>query len=177
MVGSYWVCHWKKTFWVGGCDGIGSLAYLLFCAAYWSRQPRVFRRLSRSCFVYPPSQWETMLQCSIIVSHWLGAYMKWSPHQFSRCCDGDCNSNFIQKRLLSCYNYIYKWETRILLTTFSNKLSWMKVCILMQISLKFVPKDPIDKLPLVQVMAWCRAGNRPLPEPKLSKFHDTINHH
>ena len=49
MVGSYWVCHWKKTFWVGGCDGIGGLAYLLFCAAYWSRQPRVFRHLSRSC--------------------------------------------------------------------------------------------------------------------------------
>ena len=49
MVGSYWVCHWKKTFWVGGCDGIGGLAYLLFCAAYWSRQPRVFRHLSRYC--------------------------------------------------------------------------------------------------------------------------------
>ena len=51
MVGSYWVCHWKKTFWVVGCDGIGGLAYLLFCAAYWSRQPRVFRRLSRSCWL------------------------------------------------------------------------------------------------------------------------------
>ena len=50
MVVSYWVCHWKKTFWVGGCDGIGGLAYSLFCAAYWTRQPRVFRRLSRSCF-------------------------------------------------------------------------------------------------------------------------------
>ena len=49
MVGSYWVCHWKKTFWVGGCDGIGGRAYLLCCAAYWSGQPRVFRRLSRSC--------------------------------------------------------------------------------------------------------------------------------
>ena len=49
MVESYWVCHWKKTFWVGGCDGIGGLAYLLFCAAYWFRQQRVFRRLSRSC--------------------------------------------------------------------------------------------------------------------------------
>ena len=48
-MGSYWVCHWKKTFRVVGCDGIGGLAYLLFCGAYWSRQPRVFRRLSRSC--------------------------------------------------------------------------------------------------------------------------------
>ena len=52
MVGSYWVCHWKNTFWVGGCDGIGGLAYLLFCAAYWSRLPRVFWRWSRSCLVF-----------------------------------------------------------------------------------------------------------------------------
>ena len=27
------------------------LAYLLFCAAYWSRQPRVFQRISRSCWL------------------------------------------------------------------------------------------------------------------------------
>ena len=49
MVGSYWVCHWKETFQVRVCDGIGGLEYLLFCAAYWSRQPRVFQRLSHSC--------------------------------------------------------------------------------------------------------------------------------
>ena len=28
-------------------------------------------------FVYAPSQWETTLQCNV-VSHWLGAYTKWS---------------------------------------------------------------------------------------------------
>ena len=32
-----------------------------------------------------------------------------------------------------------------------------------QISLEFVPKSPIDnKAALVQVMAWCRIGNKPL---------------
>ena len=31
------------------------LAYLLFCAAYWSRQPRVFRHLSHSCNLLWPS--------------------------------------------------------------------------------------------------------------------------
>ena len=36
--------------------GLGGLAYLLFCAAYWSRQPRVFRPLSRSCLELG-SQW------------------------------------------------------------------------------------------------------------------------
>ena len=37
--------------------------------------------------------------------------------------------------------------------------------ISVRISLKFVPKDPIDnKSPLVQVMAWRRTGDKPLPE-------------
>ena len=35
--------------------------------------------------------------------------------------------------------------------------------IFIQISLKFVSKSPIDNNPaLVQVMAWCRTGNKPL---------------
>ena len=37
------------------------------------------------------------------------------------------------------------------------------------ISLKFVPRSPIDnKAPLVQVMAWRRRGDKPLPEPMLA---------
>ena len=36
------------------------------------------------------------------------------------------------------------------------------------IALKFVPKGPIDnKSSLVQVMAWRRTGDEPLPEPML----------
>ena len=34
-------------------------------------------------FVYAPSQWETTLQCK--VSHWLGAYTKWSLHAHDTC--------------------------------------------------------------------------------------------
>ena len=42
------------------------------------------------------------------------------------------------------------------------------LCILIKISLKFVPKGPIDnKSALVQVMAWRRTGNKLLPEPML----------
>ena len=41
--------------------------------------------------------------------------------------------------------------------------------ILIQISLKFVPRSPIDNKPaLVQVMAWCQTGHKPLPEPMLT---------
>ena len=37
--------------------------------------------------------------------------------------------------------------------------------ILIKISLKFVPKDPINNIPaLVQIMAWCWPGNKPLSE-------------
>ena len=35
-------------------------------------------------------------------------------------------------------------------------------CILIEISLKFVPHGPIDDIPtLVQIMAWRRSGDKP----------------
>ena len=41
-----------------------------------------------------------------------------------------------------------------------------KFCVLIQISLKFVPKGSINNIPvLVQIMAWCRPGNKPSSEP------------
>ena len=37
-----------------------------------------------------------------------------------------------------------------------------------KISLKFVPKGPINNIPsLVQIMTWCRPGDKPLSEPML----------
>ena len=40
------------------------------------------------------------------------------------------------------------------------------ICILAKMSLKFVPKGPINNIPaLVQVMAWRRSGDKPLSEP------------
>ena len=38
-----------------------------------------------------------------------------------------------------------------------------KLCILIKISLKFVPKGPIDNNPAqVKIMAWRRIGDKPL---------------
>ena len=52
-------------------------------------------------------------------------------------------------------------------------LMYIKCCILIQISPKFVPKGPIDnKASLVQVMAWHRTGAKPLPEPMMMQFTD-----
>ena len=42
------------------------------------------------------------------------------------------------------------------------------VWILIKISLKFVPKGPINNIPaLVQIMAWWRPGDKPLSEPMM----------
>ena len=42
-----------------------------------------------------------------------------------------------------------------------------------QISLKLVSMSPIDsKAALVQVMAWCQTGDKPLPEPMMAQFTD-----
>ena len=47
-----------------------------------------------------------------------------------------------------------------------------------RISLKFDPRSPIDNKPtLVQVMAWCRTGDKPLPELMLTQFTDAFMRH
>ena len=52
-----------------------------------------------------------------------------------------------------------------------------KICILMKISLKYVPKGPIDNNPaLVLIMAW-RIGDKPLSEPMLTRFIDAYMRH
>ena len=48
------------------------------------------------------------------------------------------------------------------------------VLISIKISLKFIPKGPIDNIPTsVQIMAWRRPGDKPLSEPmmKISLTH------
>ena len=47
---------------------------------------------------------------------------------------------------------------------FLNENVWISI----QISLKFVPKGPINNIPaLVQMMAWRRSGDKPLSEPMM----------
>ena len=54
-------------------------------------------------------------------------------------------------------------------TTFSYTFSWMKMNdSQLKISLKFVPKVPINHIPaLVQIMTWGRPGDKPLSEPMM----------
>ena len=47
--------------------------------------------------------------------------------------------------------------------------------ISLRISLKFVPKGPINNIPaLVQIMAWRRTGDKPLSEPMLVRLQTHI---
>ena len=57
---------------------------------------------------------------------------------------------------------------------FMNEKFWISI----QISLNFVPRGPIDNTwALVQVVAWRRTGDKPLPEPMLTQFSDTYIWH
>ena len=52
----------------------------------------------------------------------------------------------------------------IFLCIFLNENEWHSN----KISLKFVPKVPINNIPaLVPIMAWCRPGDKPLSEPMM----------
>ena len=52
----------------------------------------------------------------------------------------------------------------ILKCIFLNEIVW----ILIEISLTFIPKGPINYIPaLVQMMAWRRTGDKPLSEPMM----------
>ena len=47
----------------------------------------------------------------------------------------------------------------------------VKSCITNRNPKKFIPKGSMDNnSALVQVMAWCRTGTKPLPEPRLTQF-------
>ena len=50
---------------------------------------------------------------------------------------------------------------------FLNENVWISI----KISLKFVPKGPINNIPaLVQIMAWRRPGDKPLSEPMMVRL-------
>ena len=59
---------------------------------------------------------------------------------------------------------------------FSNAFSWTKTYeFKIKVSPKFVPKSPINKIPaLIQVMAWCLPGDKPLSEPMMVSLPTNI---
>ena len=76
----------------------------LFGGRYWSLLWEI-DAISMDTFVYAPSQWETTLHCNI-VSHWLGAYTKWSLHFITKV-----HAAFLYTKLHSS-NTIFKAYSR-----------------------------------------------------------------
>ena len=57
---------------------------------------------------------------------------------------------------------------------FLNENVWISI----KISLKFVPKGPINNIPaLVQIMAWRRTGDKPLSEPMMTQLNYAYMRH
>ena len=58
----------------------------------------------------------------------------------------------------------YHFADDIFKRVFFNENVWISI----KISLKFLPKGPINNIPaLVQIMAWHRSGDKPLSEPMM----------
>ena len=67
-----------------------------------------------------------------------------------------------------------KFADDILKCIFLNEKVWISI----KISLKFVPKGPINNIPtLVQIMAWCQICDKPLSEPMMACFTDAYMCH
>ena len=55
-----------------------------------------------------------------------------------------------------------------------NEYVWISI----EISLKYVPTGSINNITaLVQIMAWCRPGDKPLSEPMMVKFTEAYMRH
>ena len=84
--------------------------------------------------------------------------------------ENDCKiSPFLSR--LQCVNSSPPGQNGCHFSYYAFKCIFMKekFCILIPISLKFVPKGAINsKLALVQVVAWRRTGDKPLPELMLT---------
>ena len=78
----------------------------------------------------------------------------------------------------SCGVMLMRWGLNKVADIFKCIFLKENRCIFMQISPKFVYKGPNDyESWLVLVMAWCRTGDKPLPETILTNSPDAIRHH
>ena len=98
------------------------------------------------------------------------AYVIWAHGSLSDAAFniGPFNSSPLDKMAAISANGIFK-------CIFMNE----KFHILIRISLKFLPKGPINtNIPaLVQIMNWCQSGDKPLSEPMLTQFTDAYTWH
>ena len=81
--------------------------------------------------------------------------------------------------LVNGLTHLYLNKMASISQTFSNAFFFMKMSeFRLQISLKFFSGGPFDNaIALVEVMACHRTGDKPLPEPMLTKVNDAYMCH
>ena len=93
----------------------------LFGGRYWSL-PWEIDAISMDTFVYASGLWETTLHCNV-VSHWLGAYTKWSLHiitkvhaafLYTKLIIRTLHSKHIHARHYHNHDKNFKWCYRLL---------------------------------------------------------------
>ena len=93
------------------------------------------------------------------MNRWLPVNNKWWPQGNHGKESHVWAVNTLRPRQNGCH-----FADGIFTCIFFNENAW----ILIKISLKFVPKGPINNIPaLVLITAWCRPGNKPLSEPMM----------
>ena len=100
-----------------------------------------------SANILPPVQWQAIsyTKCWHVV--------KWTLW-----------TNLCELNTLSPRQNGRRFEDDVFKCIFLNENVWISL----KISLKFVPKDPINNIPaLVQILAWRRSGDKPLSEPMM----------
>ena len=76
----------------------------------------------------------------------------------------ECNYSFTEVNSLRQKRNRRHFADDIFKCIFMNENVWIPI----KISLKFLPKGPINNIPaLVQIMAWRRPGDKPLSEPMM----------
>ena len=88
--------------------------------------------------------------------------------QYSQWPSHGTRVNILRLRQNGCHfpDNIFKW-------IFVNGNAW----ILIKISLKFVPSDPLNNiLALVEILAWCQPDDKPLFEPMMTYVIEAYMH-
>ena len=108
--------------------------------------------------------WETMIKSYINLWH---LFTEPLPDDYLRICQFGAEASLLVNEETDIINTLRPkqngrhYADDIFKCIFLNENVWIPI----EISLKFVPKGPINNIPaLVQIMAWRRSGDKPLSE-------------
>ena len=105
-----------------------------------------------SCIFRNKVQWNVMQNMKLFISLQHMAAILFRPHYVNTLRPRQ-NGRYFPDDIFKCI--------------FLYDIIWISI----KISNKFVPEDPINNFPaLIQIMAWCRPGYKPLSEPMMVRL-------